>query len=167
MYKDIQGLTVDARGSLNQMTGNVNKLSDQIGTNITKVSDQVEGITSKINNGEGSIGKLLTSNELYNQFDSIASQMRTKLALISDNALLTSAELRDAAAKFALSGGRFAEDAEALKHNFLLKGYFESRGYWDAPDFEQTIDRKIDSLNQLNRTLQDRLRDQRMQPAAH
>lgn len=152
LYNELQGLTTDARTSLSQVTGNVSVLSDQI-----------SGITKKINNGEGSVGKLLTSNELYNQFDSIASQMRSKLNLITDNALLTTAELRDAAAKFALTGGRFAEDAEALKHNFLFKGYFESRGYWDAPDFEQTIDRKIDSLNALQRTLQEQLRLQRMQ----
>jgi phospholipid/cholesterol/gamma-HCH transport system substrate-binding protein len=162
LYKDIQSLTVDARGSINQITGNVNKLSDQVGTNITKVSDQVQGITSKINNGEGSLGKLINSNELYDQINS-------KVRAIGDNLALSSSEMRDAMAKFALSGGRFAEDADALKHNFLFKGYFESRGYWDAPDFEQTIDRKIDSLNQLTRTLQDQLHEQRMQshPTPH
>ena len=27
-----------------------------------------------------------------------------------------------------------------VKHNFLVKGYFEDRGYWDVPEFEMTID---------------------------
>jgi phospholipid/cholesterol/gamma-HCH transport system substrate-binding protein len=66
--------------------------------------------------------------------------------------------MRDALAKVSLGGGRFAEVMEALKHNFLVKGYFEERGYWDAPQFEMTIDRKIDSLNKLQNRLDAQLK---------
>jgi phospholipid/cholesterol/gamma-HCH transport system substrate-binding protein len=40
---------------------------------------------------------------------------------------------------------------EALKHNFLFKGYFEDRGYWDKAEFEESIDRKIMQLKELER----------------
>ena len=43
---------------------------------------------------------------------------------------------------------------EGFKHNFLVKGYFEDRGYWDAPEYEMTIDKKIDSLNKLRLMLE-------------
>jgi phospholipid/cholesterol/gamma-HCH transport system substrate-binding protein len=28
---------------------------------------------------------------------------------------------------------------EALKHNFLFKGYFEDIGYWDKSDWEKNV----------------------------
>ena len=31
---------------------------------------------------------------------------------------------------------------EALKHNFLFKGYFEDLGYWDRTNFELNLDKK-------------------------
>jgi hypothetical protein len=48
-----------------------------------------------------------------------------------------------------VGAGRFAEDMEALKHNWFLRGYFEDRGYWDESDFEKQIDKKLDSLKTL------------------
>ena len=36
----------------------------------------------------------------------------------------------------------FAQNMEALKHNFLFKGYFEDIGYWNQPDWEKNIDKK-------------------------
>ena len=48
-----------------------------------------------------------------------------------------------------------SQNMEALKHNFLFKGYFEDIGYWDKPDFEKKTpnkfyednQRKLDSLS--------------------
>ena len=31
---------------------------------------------------------------------------------------------------------RFSENMEALKHNFLFRGYFEDRGYYEMAPFE-------------------------------
>ncbi len=110
----------------------------QISSSAQKLSGQIDSIVGKINHGEGSLGKLLTKDDIYDN---------AKKA--SDNFVASTYTLNDALAQVALGSGRFAEVMEAMKHNFLVKGYFEDRGYWDAPDFELTIDRKIDSLNHL------------------
>lgn len=107
-----------------------------------QLSDRVNDITTKIDRGEGSLGKLLTKDDIYNN---------AKAA--SDNLAQSSYALNDALAKLALGSGRFAEIMEGLKHNWLVKSYFEDRGYWDAPAFEMTIDRKIDSLNHLEQII--------------
>ena len=127
MAQDARAVMADARNAMNHFT-----------TDFDSVSIQVKDITARINRGEGSLGKLLTRDDVY---DNVRKS--------SENLSASSEDLHDALAKLALGSGRFAEVMEGLKHNFLVKGYFESRGYWDAPEFEMTIDRKIDSLNRL------------------
>ena len=62
----------------------------------------LQSITSKINQGKGSIGALINDKTVYNQ----ATQAATNLS----------------------------ESTEALKHNFLLRGFFKNRGYDNAED---------------------------------
>jgi phospholipid/cholesterol/gamma-HCH transport system substrate-binding protein len=140
LYNDLHDLTSTARTSVERLTNSFDSLSGR-----------VSAIATKINSGEGSIGKIISSDDLYND-----------IKATTENVRLSSQDLRDAMSKIALGSGRFAEDAEALKHNFLMKGYFEDRGYWDAPDFELTIDRKLDSLSHLNQHIQEELEKVRM-----
>jgi phospholipid/cholesterol/gamma-HCH transport system substrate-binding protein len=70
--------------------------------NVEAASGDLSGITSKINQGRGTIGALVNDRKVYEQA---------------------------AAGVTALS-----EDAEALKHNFLLRGFFRNRGYEDAAE---------------------------------
>ena len=45
----------------------------------------------------------------------------------------------------------FYQNMEALKHNFLFKGYFEDLGYWDKTGFEKTMQtRETRILNKEN-----------------
>jgi phospholipid/cholesterol/gamma-HCH transport system substrate-binding protein len=145
LYRDLQALAVESRATMVAARDQI----DRVGTQVNNLSVEVEGIVGGIKRGEGSVGKLLRDEELYND-----------LRATSDNIRISSYDMRDALAKVSLGGGRFAEVMEALKHNFLVKSYFEERGYWDAPQFEMTIDRKIDSLNKLQNRL-----DQRLQKA--
>ena len=115
----------------------------QISGSVQRLSTQMDSIAGKINRGEGSIGKFLTKDDIYEN-----------ARKASDNIVTSSNTLNDALAKLALGSGRFAEVMEAMKHNFLVKGYFEDRGYWDAPEMEMTIDRKIDSLNKLRQEIE-------------
>ncbi|HZK75855.1 MAG TPA: hypothetical protein VFD13_03015, partial [Candidatus Kapabacteria bacterium] len=136
--------------NMNEMTSGARKVIDtasvavgRVSTSFARLSDQVDDIAGKINRGEGSLGKLLTKDDIYDN---------AKKA--SDRLADASYTLNDALAKLALGSGRFAEVMEGLKHNFLVKSYFENRGYWDAPEFEMTIDRKIDSLNHLRQIIE-------------
>jgi phospholipid/cholesterol/gamma-HCH transport system substrate-binding protein len=136
LHRELEALVLESRALASQAqlavagaTNRVNGLSDQLSETIARV-----------NNGEGSIGKLLRDESLF-----------VGIKTTTDNLATSSHDLRDALAKLAMGAGRFAEVTEALKHNFLVKGYFEDRGYWDAADFERAIDRKIDSLNRLQK----------------
>lgn len=115
---------------------------DRMESNFDRVSNGVSDVVGRINRGEGSLGKLLTKDDLYEN------------ARKSTESLVASSyDLHDALSKIALGSGRFAEVMEAFKHNFLVKSYFEDRGYWDVPEFETTIDRKIDSLKRLQQNI--------------
>jgi len=116
----------------------ISGLSGTIGDFANKadtVATEVNGMVSKLSRGEGTIGALLTERTLY---DSLLFVVHNTIALTEE----------------AKAGARkFDEDMEALKHNFLFKGYFEDRGYWDKADYEKRIDEKIEKLKTLERTI--------------
>ncbi|MDP4199863.1 MAG: MlaD family protein [Bacteroidota bacterium] len=118
---------------------------DRMETSVDHLTNGVNDVVQRVNRGEGSLGKLLTKDDVYEN-----------ARRASENLMTSSYDLHDALAKIALGSGRFAEVMEAFKHNFLVKSYFENRGYWDAPEFEMTIDRKIDSLNHLRQIIDSR-----------
>jgi phospholipid/cholesterol/gamma-HCH transport system substrate-binding protein len=139
LYLNANQMVVSARNVMDTARMAVGHISGSV----DKLSGEIDSITGRINRGEGSIGKFLTKDEIYDN---------AKKA--TDNIVASSYTLNDALAKLALGSGRFAEVMEGMKHNFLVKGYFEDRGYWDAPEFELTIDRKIDSLNKLRQQIE-------------
>ena len=141
LYNNANATMASAKGTMERANEAMAKISGGFDT----ISHQMSDIVGKVNRGEGSLGKLLTKDDVYDN-----------IRKTSDNLMTSSNDLHDALAKIALASGRAAEVTEAFKHNFLIKGYFEDRGFWDAPEFEMTIDRKIDSLNRLQRTMQDR-----------
>jgi hypothetical protein len=110
-------------------------------------SDIVEGIR----NGKGLVGKLMTDDELYNRATAIAQQTEetatnAKQVLALAKATLESFQSKDgavqgmtASVKETMDGARaamtgLAENMDAMKHNFLLRGYFNGRGYFDLAD---------------------------------
>jgi phospholipid/cholesterol/gamma-HCH transport system substrate-binding protein len=68
---------------------------------------QLKEIGTKINSGEGSLGALVNDKKLYQELDSAGAQAKLGLAA-------------------------FQENMQALKHNFLLRGFFNKRGYEDS-----------------------------------
>ena len=89
---------------------------DKIMSNLAKISDNAatatEGladIISKINQGKGTIGRLLGSNDLANKMEStIATAQKTAVSI---NKTAASAN----------------ESMEAAKHSFLLRGFFKKK----------------------------------------
>lgn len=113
-----------------------------------RISADVQQISARIRNGEGSIGKLVHDPALYDRAKEIADEAKT---LVS-NAREVSQELRrvladfrsnDSPAQGLMSDMRvtllhtreavsdLADNMEALKHNFLLRGFYNRRGYFD------------------------------------
>jgi phospholipid/cholesterol/gamma-HCH transport system substrate-binding protein len=69
----------------------------------------VQSISSKIDQGQGTIGALINDRHLYEG-------------------------VRTATAKAADGAASFTDDMDALKHNFLLRGFFKKRGYEDSAE---------------------------------
>lgn len=150
LYRDIQMLAQDSRAAMVTARETISR----VGNDATRITGEVELFVNDVRNNKGSLGKLLNDDQLYQDLQATSSNIR-----------MSSYDMRDALAKVSLGAGNFAEVTEALKHNFFIKGYFEERGYWDAPQFELTIDRKIDSLNRLQIQLDERLNRTKAQNA--
>lgn len=90
--------------------------SQQALTNVTQATANLDSITGKINHGQGTVGALVNDKALYNNLD-------RSTATLSQTMVHAQAGVTD-----------FQENMEAMKHNFLLRGYFKKRGYEDASE---------------------------------
>jgi phospholipid/cholesterol/gamma-HCH transport system substrate-binding protein len=84
--------------------------------NVTVAAANLGSITGKINDGQGTIGLLVNDKKIYTQLDQ------------------TTAGLRDTVVHAQAGVTDFQENMEAMKSNFLLRGYFKKRGYENASD---------------------------------
>src|SRR5271168_1160479 len=88
--------------------------SQQAIQNATRAAANLQSISAKIDGGTGTAGALVNDKQLYNNLQQTSSAMR-------DTMVHAQAGVTD-----------FQENMEAMKHNFLLRGYFKSRGYEDS-----------------------------------
>ncbi len=126
-----------------------------IARNGSRISADTQQIVQKIRAGEGTIGKLLNDDTLYRRATEIAAEAKTVMEnarSVMENVRDVSNDARGAIADFrskdgAAQGlmsdmrvtlsqsreamGDLADNMEALKHNFLLRGFFNRRGYFD------------------------------------
>jgi hypothetical protein len=68
-----------------------------------EASNSLKSITGKIDSGQGTIGGLVNDRALYQNLNKTVAQAKEGVT-------------------------SFQEDMEALKHNFLLRGFFNKRG---------------------------------------
>jgi len=90
--------------------------SQQTIQNTTLATASLDSIAAKIDHGEGTVGALVNDRQLYNNLQQTTGTMRATM-------VQAQAGVND-----------FQENMEALKHNFLLRGYFKSRGYEDSAE---------------------------------
>jgi phospholipid/cholesterol/gamma-HCH transport system substrate-binding protein len=114
----------------------------------SRISANAAAIADGIQKGQGTIGKLVKDDELYRRMTSIAKnaeEIATNAKEVVEQArkALTDVQSKDGPvqgvtsnlkqtlddARSAMAG--FAENMEALKHNFLLRGFFNQRGYFN------------------------------------
>jgi phospholipid/cholesterol/gamma-HCH transport system substrate-binding protein len=97
--------------------GSTNPLDvDKIIAKVTKIADNastlvenLSGIVAKVNNGKGSIGRLLNSDKMAKDLEGTVRQAQNTIATVHQ----TSSTLN--------------EDLTAAQHNFLLKGFFNKK----------------------------------------
>ncbi len=90
--------------------------SQQAIQNATRATANLDSISAKIDGGQGTAGALVNDKQLYNNLEQTTSAMRNTMAQAQ-------AGVTD-----------FQENMEAMKHNFLLRGYFKTRGYEDSAE---------------------------------
>jgi outer membrane protein OmpA-like peptidoglycan-associated protein len=88
--------------------------SQQAIQNATRATANLDSISAKIDSGKGTAGALVNDKQLYTNLEQTTSSMQQ--TMVQAQAGVTD----------------FQENMEAMKHNFLLKGFFKSRGYEDS-----------------------------------
>lgn len=132
--------------------GNDVKAITETGTQITEdarfVLADTRGIVSDIRAGRGTIGQLLTDDSQYKRWVGIANEAEQTVANLGmaterARALIDGVSARDGAAQQIVQTLRdtladtrevmsdLSEGTEALKRNFLFRGFFRDRGFFD------------------------------------
>jgi phospholipid/cholesterol/gamma-HCH transport system substrate-binding protein len=162
LYSDVdstmRGFT-RSTGIVNNVLRNISASVDIITTEVIPMTQKIRSITqdiaeitNKMNSSESVVGTLLTDTTFANNLKSLIR-----------NANQTTANLEQGSFSF-------SQNMEALKHNFLFKGYFEDMGYWDKTDIEknmtdlnmklkikqQELNERDKKINELERLLKDR-----------
>ena len=99
--------------------------------NVTVVTANLSSISSKINQGQGTIGSLVNDKKIYTQLDQ------------------TTAGLRDTVNHAQAGVTAFQENMEAMKQNFLVRGFYKKRGYESSADLEKNEIAKLPDLAPL------------------
>jgi phospholipid/cholesterol/gamma-HCH transport system substrate-binding protein len=90
--------------------------SQQAVQNATQATAHLNSVTAKIDSGQGTVGALVNDKQVYNNVEQTTAGLQA--TMVHAQAGVTD----------------FQENMEALKHNFLLSGYFKKRGYEDSGD---------------------------------
>ena len=119
--------------------------------NGARLSADAAQITETIRKGEGSLGKLVNDDELYVRTTNVAKQAEeiaasARQVVEQARSTLAGFQSKDgpvegmaASLKQTMDDARkamsaFAENMEALKHNFLLRGFFKDRGFFNLAE---------------------------------
>jgi outer membrane protein OmpA-like peptidoglycan-associated protein len=95
-------------------TNGILESSQQAVTNTTEATAHMNSITAKVDSGQGTVGALVNDKQLYGNLQQTTTTLQATM-------LQAQTGVTD-----------FQENMEALKHNFLLSGYFKKRGYEDS-----------------------------------
>jgi phospholipid/cholesterol/gamma-HCH transport system substrate-binding protein len=90
--------------------------SQQAIQNAARATANLDSISAKIDRGQGTAGALVNDKALYTNLEQTSGAMRNTMAQAQ-------AGVTD-----------FQENMEAMKHNFLLRGYYKGRGYEDSAE---------------------------------
>lgn len=102
---------------LKQATGILDSTQQAV-NNATLATAHLNSISAKVDSGQGTVGALVNDKQLYANLEQTTTTLNS--TMVQAQAGVTD----------------FQENMEALKHNFLLGGYFKKRGYEDSGDLE-------------------------------
>ena len=160
--EELKGEVLQAVNTIGQTAGAARDLIVDSRTDIKaltsdarRITNDMRDITTQIAQGRGTVGRLLHDDALYRDAQRVAgeaeqvvtnlrevtAQARQALADINnrmngkDSQLQSiAADLRQTVTHARDAMSDLADDAEALKRNFLFRGFFNRRGYFDLDD---------------------------------
>jgi phospholipid/cholesterol/gamma-HCH transport system substrate-binding protein len=168
------------RGEVEHAIANVSETVEHADELITTVGEDVEAISESgrrivadtqqivtgLREGKGTVGRLLTDDELYERATAIAREAQgvveqarraveqARLAVEDGRQALAdfrseesparglAADLRETLGHARTALSNLEENTEALKRNFFFRGYFKQRGYYDLDDITPADYRK-------------------------
>lgn len=134
---NINNILYKASGTIDIVASDILELRGSIDLITRNIAD----VTTKINSSQSLVGTLLTDTAFANNIKGVMKNTN------------------QATANLELGSFSFYQNMEALKHNFLFKGYFEDIGYWDKSKEEKKfISREERILNRENELNQKELR---------
>jgi phospholipid/cholesterol/gamma-HCH transport system substrate-binding protein len=114
----IQSVPPLEMSDLLKKTSGILDSSQQAVQNVTHATAHLNGVSAKIDSGQGTVGALVNDKQLYRNLEQTTVTLDATM-------LQAEAGVTD-----------FRENMEALKHNFLLRGYFKKRGFDDGAELE-------------------------------
>ena len=141
---EIKVTTADAHQLFIDITPEIKSIAE----NGNRISADTQRMMASIRAGEGTLGKLINDDTLYMRAREIADETKSVMAnvrQVSDEARRAISDFRSkdgpaqglfADMRVTLTQAReatadLADNMEAMKHNFLLRGFFNRRGYFD------------------------------------
>ena len=103
-------------GDMLKKANDILNSSQQAVQNTSQATAHLNSVSDKIDSGKGTVGALVNDKQLYNNLEQTTTTLHATM-------LQAQTGVTD-----------FQENMEALKHNFLLSGYFKKRGYEDSGD---------------------------------
>jgi phospholipid/cholesterol/gamma-HCH transport system substrate-binding protein len=91
--------------------------------NVTQLTDHLKSVTAKVDNGTGTVGALVNDRQMYDNLNQTVATLNQTAGSAKTTIIAAQAGVVD-----------FKENMDALKHNFLLRGYFKDRGYEDSSE---------------------------------
>lgn len=116
-----------------------------------RVSEDVAALTNDVRAGRGTVGRLFNDDQLYARISqttaNIEETTRDARALVvqaretfdglggrDGQAAGLASNLRETLDNANVAMARLSDNMDALRHNFLLRGFFNRRGYFDLED---------------------------------
>jgi len=151
LQDDVQHAVVSVGNTVDNANELITSVSDDVKKMASagaRISDDAARISEGLRSGRGTVGKLLNDDELYQRATAIAKQAEQ----IAGDARQVVAQARKAVDEFQSKEGPvqglaaglkqtmddarvamagFADNMEALKHNFLFRGFFNDRGFFN------------------------------------
>jgi phospholipid/cholesterol/gamma-HCH transport system substrate-binding protein len=138
---------IDAQTLMKEMGGEVRTIL----VSSQRITADLTTIVSNVRQGRGTVGKLMADDALYASVKSMAADAEKAMATVREASLEAKGALEDLRgdkgpvkgftgdAQQTLRSARdamadLAEATEALKRNFLFRGFFNRRGYFDLDD---------------------------------